>query len=87
MLVSPAVGTMKTSPLLDYDDSALISLIRPQPLLNQPPDRFGARRLRLGLSFNPGCELRIQLPRDAHPRHRSDARPWPAARSFLIISY
>jgi hypothetical protein len=58
-----------------------------QAPLNQPPDRFGAGRLGVGLAFDPGGDRRLQLRRHAQAAHGMDARPGAAARSFLFNGY
>ena len=58
-----------------------------QRILEQPPDRLRARRLRLRLAFDPGVELRVQLGGDAEAGKRRDAGAGAARRSFRFFGY
>lgn len=59
----------------------------PKPLVDQPPDRFGAGGLRIRLPLDPGGDPRGQVGGDADAGQRGYARRRAAAPSFLIISY
>jgi hypothetical protein len=58
-----------------------------QSILNQPPDRFRAGGLRIGLTVDPGRDCRLQLVGPADGSNGVAARPGAAARSFFSFGY
>ncbi len=65
----------------------MMSLVGLKPLFDQPPYRFRADGLRVGLAFDPGGELRLQLDGDAQALSRGFTGPRAAAGSFFKIGY
>ncbi|MEA3018358.1 MAG: hypothetical protein QOI38_3080 [Sphingomonadales bacterium] len=58
-----------------------------QPLLYQPPDRFGAGGFWVGLAVDPGGDRRLQLGGNPHSHRRVAAGPGAARTSFLSFGY